>query len=99
MEWVVLIPSALWALTTNILVRNHYKTSKTPILGANMLAMLQTFSVISVLALHKSPFHLLWLFPLSHIAGLIFNPFNSKIFAFLPRLYGYLIAYTIPSNW
>jgi hypothetical protein len=99
MEWVVLIPASLWALLTNITVRERYKTTVTPSLGANMQAMLQTFSVLAVLVFHKSPLHLLWLFPSTYIAGVIFNPYKSKIFGFLPWLYGYLLSYTIPSNW
>jgi hypothetical protein len=99
LEWIVLILASSWALTTNLVVRNHYKKNSTPALGANMDAMLLTFSVVGVLILHKSPLHLFWLFPLSYIAGFIFNPYKSKVFAFLPWLYGYILSYTIPANW
>jgi hypothetical protein len=96
-RWSVLTVAALWALSTNLTVRNHYKTSSMPVLPANTFALFQTLSVLGVLALHRSPFHLLWLFPLSYAAG--FFSLRSKVFAFLPWLYGYLLAYTIPSNW
>ncbi len=99
LKWIVLALGAGQALMTNLVVRNRYKTTNMPNLGANMLAMLQTFSVVGVLVLHKSPLHLLWLIPFSYIVGLVLNPYKSKVFAFLPWLYGYLIAYTIPSNW
>lgn len=99
LKWTVLGAASLWVLTTNLTTRNHYKTSSDPALGPNMIAMLQTFSVIGVLTLHKSPFHLLWLIPLTYLITFVFNPYRSKIVGFLPWLYGYLLAYTIPANW
>lgn len=99
LKWIVLGIASIWVLTTNLNLREHYKTSSEPALGANMQAMLQTLSVICVLALHKSPFHLLWLIPLTYLICLIFNPYRSKVVAFLPWLYGYLLAYTVPANW
>jgi hypothetical protein len=97
LEWVVLAAAGLWALLTNIAVRNHYKGSTTPQIPANTFAMIQLLSVVGVLGLHRSPFHLLWLFPVSYIAG--FFTLRSRILAFLPWVYGYILAYTIPSNW
>lgn len=97
LEWVVLLPAALWALLTNITVRNHYKESSTPTIPANTFALVQLLSVVGVLLLHRSPFHLLWLFPLSYLAGFIALRF--KPLAFLSWLYGYLLAYSIPANW
>ena len=96
-KWCILTLAALWAISTNITVRSHYKTSATPVLPANTFALGQALSVIGVLVLHRSPLHLLWLFPCSYIAG--FFSLRSKAAAFLPWLYGYLLAYTIPSNW
>jgi len=97
MEWGVLVLGALLALGTNATVRNHYKTTNAPVLPANTSAMIQTLSVIGVLALHRSPFHFLWLFPFSYILG--FFALRLKPLAFLAWLYGYILAYTIPSNW
>jgi hypothetical protein len=97
LEWAILILAGVWALLTNITVRNHYKSSATPQIPANTFAMIQLLSVVGVLVLHRTPFHLLWLFPVSYIAG--FFTLRSKILAFLPWLYGYILAYTIPSNW
>ena len=96
-EWGVLILGGLWATSTNATVRNHYKTSNAPVLPANTFAMIQALSVIGVLVLHRSPFHLFWLFPLSYILG--FLALRLKPLAFLAFLYGYMLAYTIPSNW
>jgi hypothetical protein len=96
-KWCVFALAALWALSTNLTVRSRYKTSATPILPANTFALGQALSVIGVLVLHRSPFHLLWLFPCSYLAG--FFSLRSKVVAFLPWLYGYFLAYTIPSNW
>jgi hypothetical protein len=96
-KWAALTLAALWALSTNLTVRNHYKTSSTPVLPANTFALGQVLSIVGVLALHLSPFHLLWLFPCTYLAG--FFSLRSRIVAFLPWLYGYLLAYTIPSTW
>ena len=96
-EWVVLIAAFLWALTTNISVRNHYKVSSTPSISANTFALVQLLSVVGILVLHRSPFHLLWLFPVSYVAGFIAVRF--KPLAFFSWLYGYVLAYTIPANW
>jgi len=71
LEWVVLIAASLWALTTNIIVRQHYKESKAPTIPANTFALVQLLSVIGVVVLRRSPLHLLWLFPLSYLAGFI----------------------------
>jgi hypothetical protein len=97
LEWTVLILAALWALLTNIHVRNHYKHSAAPVIPANTFALVQTFSVVGLLVLRKSPLHLLWLFPLSYFAGFLARRF--KPLAFFPWLYGYALSSTIPSNW
>ena len=97
LRWAVLAIGILWALCTNLTVRNHYKTSSMPMLPANTSALFQTLSVICVIVLHRSPFHILWLFPLSYVAG--FLALRSKVLALLPWLYGYALSYTIPSNW
>jgi len=97
LEWGILILAGLWALLTNITVRNHYKSSTTPQIPANTFAMIQFLSVVGVSVLHRTPFHLLWLFPISYIAA--FFTLRSRVLAFLPWLYGYILAYTIPSNW
>lgn len=96
-KWSVFALAALWAFSTNLTVRNHYKTSSTPVLPANTFALVQALSVVGVLILHRTPLHLLWLFPFSYIAG--FLSLRSRILAFLPWLCGYLLAYTIPRNW
>lgn len=97
LEWVVLIPATLWALMTNITVRKHYKESSVPTIPANTFALVQLLSVVGVLVLHRSPLHLLWLFPLSYLAGFIALRF--KPLAFFSWLYGYILSYTIPANW
>lgn len=96
-EWTVLALAGLMAISANLTVRQHYKTSDAPMIPANTFAMVQTLSVIGVLALHKSPLHLLWLFPLSYLVG--FLALRFKPLAFLPWLCGYLLSYTIPANW
>jgi len=97
LEWGILILAGLWALLTNITVRRHYKSSTTPQIPTNTFAMIQLLSVVGISVLHRSPFHLLWLFPLSYIAA--FFTLRSRVLAFFPWLYGYILAYTIPSNW
>jgi hypothetical protein len=54
-------------------------------------------SVVIVAAAGYSPLHLLWLLPVSYLAG--FFALESKIVARLAWLYGYVIVYTIPANW
>ncbi len=100
MKWLELglsVIAGLWALSTNLNVREHYRSSAAALIPANTIAFVQTFSVLGVLTLHRSPLHFLWLFPVSYIAG--FFTLRSKILAFFPWLYGYLLAYTIPKNW
>ncbi len=97
LKWVVLVGCALWALSTNLTVRKYYKTSSTPMLPANTFAFFRALSVVGVMVLHRSPFHLQWLFPISYLAG--FFSLRSRVVAFFPWLWGYLLAYTIPKNW
>jgi IS66 C-terminal element/Transposase IS66 family len=85
-KWGILILGALWAFSTNWTLRNHFRTSSRPALPVNTFALIQTISVVSVLVLHRSPFHLLWLFPLSYLAA--FFTLRSRVLAFLPWLYG-----------
>jgi hypothetical protein len=96
-EWVVFIICCLWSLMTNISVRQHYKKSETPTLSANAFAMIQILSVIFNIVFLFSPFHLIWLFLMSYIIG--FFTLKIRIVGRIAWLYGYLIAYTIPSNW
>jgi hypothetical protein len=96
-NWGILILGALWAFFTNWTLRNYYKMNIAPAVPVNTFALIQTLSVVGVVVLHRSPFHLLWLFPLSYLAG--FFTIRSRILAFLPWLYGYIVACTIRSNW
>lgn len=96
-NWCVVIAAALWAFSTNVAVRRHYKTSATPVLPAKTCALVQALSVVVVVVFHRSPLHLLWLFRFSYLAG--FFSQRSKTLAFLPWLWGYLLACTIPANW
>src|SRR5215471_16088213 len=95
--WAVLALAASWAICTNIALRQHYKDSDQPALPANATALTQLTSVIVVAAVGCSPFHLLWLLPMSYLTG--FVALRSRIVARLAWLYGYVVAYTIPSNW
>jgi Ca2+/Na+ antiporter len=96
-EWIVFALALLWGIMTNISARQHYKTSSQPALPANAFAMTQTASIVVIVVFHYSPLHLLWLFLLSYIMG--FVALRVRIFGRLAWLYGYLLAYTIPSNW
>jgi len=89
--------AALWTLSTNLSVRQHYKSSAVPMIPANTVAFVQTLSLLSVLFFHISALHLVWLFPLSYVAA--FFALRSKVLGFLPWAYGCLLAYTIPKNW
>ena len=96
-EWAVLIAGGAWAFLTNLNLRNCYKTARCSVPAVNTFAFIQTLSVVGVLVLHRSPFHLLWIFPISYLAG--FFALRSKLLGFLPHLYGHLVYLTIPSNW
>jgi hypothetical protein len=96
-EWAVFVLALIWAIFTNIALRQHYKNSDAPTLPANATAMTQLTSVVVVAAAGYSPFHLLWLLPISYITG--FLALRSRAFGRLAWLYGYAIAYTVPSNW
>jgi ABC-type xylose transport system permease subunit len=97
LEWIVFVLALLWGIMTNISVRQHYKTSSQPALPANAFAMTQTASIVVIVVFHYSPLHLLWLFLLSYVMG--FVALRVRVFGRLAWFYGYLIAYTIPSNW
>jgi hypothetical protein len=96
-QWAVFALAAIWAIFTNIALRQHYKNSDRPALPANATAMTQAVSVVTVTALGCSLFHLLWLLPISYFTG--FLALRVRIVGRLAWVYGYLIANTIPSNW
>ena len=95
--WTVFALSVIWAICTNIALRQHYKDSDQPALPANTTALTQLTSVVVVAAVGCSQFHLLWLLPISYLTGFVAS--RSRIVARLAWLYGYVVAYTIPSNW
>jgi hypothetical protein len=96
-EWAIFALALIWAVCTSIALRQHYKDSDHPSLPANATALTQLTSVVVVAAVGCSPFHLLWLLPISYLTG--FVALRSRIVGRLAWLYGYVIAYTIPSNW
>jgi hypothetical protein len=96
-EWAVFALALSWTISTNIALRQHYKHSDRPALPANATALVQLTSVVGVVAAGYSPFHLLWLVPISYLAG--FLTLRSRAAGRLAWLYGYVIAYTVPSNW
>jgi hypothetical protein len=95
--WTVFALSVIWVICTNIALRQHYKDSDRPALPANATAMTQLIGVVVVAAVGCSPFHLLWVLPASYLTG--FFALRSKIVGRAAWLYGYVVAYTIPSNW
>ena len=95
--WFVLIVGVCWALLTNLSVRDHYKTTSRSAVPANTFALIQTFSVIVVLLLHLSPFHLLWLFLLSYLLG--FLAIRFRPLAVLANAYGYILFMSIRTSW
>jgi len=95
--WAVFALSVIWAICTNIALRQHYKDSDQPTLPANATAMTQLIGVVVVAAVGCSPFHLLWVLPVSYLTG--FFALRSRIVGRAAWLYGYVVAYTIPSNW
>jgi hypothetical protein len=96
-QWVVFALAASWAICTNFALRQHYKHSDQPTLPANATALTQLAGVVAVAVAGYSPFHLLWLLPVSYFTG--FFALRSRIVGRLAWLYGYVVAYTIPSNW
>jgi hypothetical protein len=94
--WAVFALALVVTICTNIALRQHYKHSYQPELPANTIALTQLTSVVAVAAGY-SPFHLLWFFPLSYFIG--FFTLRSRVFCRLAWLYGYVVAYTIPSKW
>jgi len=96
-ECAVFALSLIWTISTNIALRQHYKNSDEPASPANATAMTQATSIVVVTAFGYSPLHLLWLLPISYLTG--FLALRSRVFGRLAWLYGYVIAYTVPSNW
>ena len=68
-EWTVFALAAVWTICTNIALRAHYANSDQPALPANATAMAQLVSVVIVATAGYSPLHLLWLLPISYLAG------------------------------
>jgi hypothetical protein len=66
-------------------------------IASNVTALTQLTGVVAVAVAGYSPFHLLWLFPVSYFTG--FFALRSRIGSRLAWLYGYVVAYTIPSKW
>ena len=95
--WAILALAASWAICTNFALRQHYKHSDRPTLPANATALTQLTGVVAVAVVGYSPFHLLWVFPASYFTG--FFALRSRIIGRLAWFYGYVVAYTIPSNW
>jgi hypothetical protein len=95
--WAVFALALSVTICTNIALRQHYKHSNQPELPANATAVTQLTGVVAVAVAGYSPFHPLWLFPVSYFTG--FFALRSRIFCRLAWLYGYVIAYTIPSKW
>ena len=89
--------AASWVICTNFALRQHYKLSDQPTLPANVTASTQLSGVVAVILAGYSPFHLLWLLPVSYFTG--FLALRSRIIGRLAGLYGCVVAYTIPSNW
>jgi hypothetical protein len=96
-QWTVFALAASWAICTNFALRQHYKHIDQPTLPANATALTQLSGVVAVILAGCSPFHLLWLLPVSYFTG--FLALRSRIIGRLAWLYGYVVAYTIPSNW
>jgi hypothetical protein len=96
-EWTVFALAVSWAICTNIALRQHYTNSDLPALPENATAMVQLMSIVVVAAGQYSPLHLLWLLPASYLTG--FFALRSRIIGRVAWLYGYVVAYTIPSNW
>ena len=71
--------------------------SEQPTSPANATALTQLSGVVAVILAGCSPFHLLWLLPVSYFTGFLAS--RSRIIGRLAWLYGYVVAYTIPSNW
>ena len=97
LEWIVFALCAVWTTSTNIAPRQHYKSSDQPMLPANSTAMTQMIGVVVIASAGYSPFHLLWVLPIAYLTGFI--ALRSRFFGRIVWLYGYAIAYTVPSNW
>jgi hypothetical protein len=96
-EWTIFAFAVIWTICTNIALRAHYASSDQPSLPANATAMAQLASVVIVTIYGYSPLHLIWLLPVSYLAG--FFALRVRIVGRVAWLYGYLIAYTVPANW
>jgi hypothetical protein len=96
LNWVVFGICLIWTIFTNFALRQHYKNSNDPVLPANATAMTQLASVAVVAVAGYSPFHLIWLLAISYLTG--FFALRFRLIGRLAWLYGYLIAYTVPSN-
>jgi hypothetical protein len=96
-EWAVFVLGLIWVVMTNAALWQHYKSSSEPQLPANATGLTQLVSVLVIAGFGYSPFHLIWLLPVSYLTG--FVALRSRAIGRLAWLYGYVIAYTVPSNW
>lgn len=90
LEWATFTLSFLLALSWNISLRRHYKTTNQADVIANSMVMTITLSTILVFVLQTSPYHLFWLFLVAIVMG-----FLSTRVAVVGRIawfYGYLLA-------
>ena len=97
LEWIVFALCAVWTISTNIALRQHYKNSDQPALPANSTAMTKMIGVFVIVIIWYSPFHLFWVLPIAYLTGFI--ALRSRFFGRIVWFYGYVIAYTVPSNW
>jgi hypothetical protein len=54
-QWAVFALAAIWAISTNIALRKHYKNSDQPALPANVTALTQLTGVVAVAVAGCSP--------------------------------------------
>jgi hypothetical protein len=97
LELMVFAIGLLWAMGSNIPLRRHYGMSNKPVVVASAIAMTQMVSVIATVIFLYSPFHLVWLFLASYVAG--FLSLRIKMLGRIAWFYGYMVYCTIPANW
>jgi len=87
---ILYVICVLFAISWGVLLRSKAKTEQATERIFEVFGLLMVVSLILIPALSLSPFHLLWMFPVSFLPGLLSLIFPFRLLWPLASLYGFL---------
>ena len=87
---ILYVICVLFAISWGVLLRRKAKTEQVTERILEVFGLLMVVSLILIPALSLSPFHLLWMFPVSFLLGLLSLIFPFRLLWPLASLYGSL---------